>query len=323
MENAKDGVGNKLGFGSHAVHDKFSRSNLNRKAVIFILTIKNLNARINASKNSYRSDEMIQSLDRAMLILSILEQKNTASVTEIAEELSVSKSTVSRLMETLKKHDMVQVDLATKKYRLGFRILYLGEGVKRNINIIATARPFLSKLYDELDESVHLCAFNNDAVYVVDQVQSNKIYNLSATVGMTEPLHSSSVGKCILAFRSPIIVARLLKDYPLTAYTPKTITNSNNLMQHLATIRDQGYAIDDEEITLGVRCIAAPVYNYRGDVNYSLGVSGTTNNIKPSTIDRYVSALLSASRQISFALGYKRNSQTLAAQNLGPYVDLG
>ena len=140
---------------------------------------------------------MIQSLDRAMTILSILEQKNTASVTEIAEELGVNKSTVSRLMETLKKHDMVQADPATKKYGLGFKILYLGEGVKRNINIITIARPFLTKLYDELDESVHLCAFNNDAAYVVDQVQSNKVYNLSATVGMAEPLHSSSVGKCI------------------------------------------------------------------------------------------------------------------------------
>lgn len=168
---------------------------------------------------------MIQSLDRAMTILSILEQKNTASVTEIAEELGVNKSTVSRLMETLKKHDMVQADPATKKYGLGFKILYLGEGVKRNINIITIARPFLTKLYDELDESVHLCAFNNDAAYVVDQVQSNKVYNLSATVGMAEPLHSSSVGKCILAFRPPFAAVRLLKDYPLTAYTPKTITD--------------------------------------------------------------------------------------------------
>ena len=223
---------------------------------------------------------MIQSLDRAMTILSILEQKNTASVTEIAEELGVNKSTVSRLMETLKKHDMVQADPATKKYGLGFKILYLGEGVKRNINIITIARPFLTKLYDELDESVHLCAFNNDAAYVVDQVQSNKVYNLSATVGMAEPLHSSSVGKCILAFRPPFAAVRLLKDYPLTAYTPKTITDKDILMEQLAIIRSQGYAVDDEEIALGVRCIAAPIYDYRGEVNYSLGVSGTTNNIK-------------------------------------------
>lgn len=237
-----------------------------------------------------------------MQILSILEQKGSAGVTEIAAELGVNKSTASRLLDTLKKHDMVQVDPATKKYRLGFRILYLGEGIKRNINVIATARPFLSQLCDELNESVHLCAFNNGTVYVVDQVRSKSVYNLSANVGMAEPLHSSSVGKCILAFKPPAMVEQLLKDYQFTAYTPRTITNLNDLMKHLAVIREQGYAIDNEELTPGVRCIAAPIYNYRGNVNYSLGVSGPTSHIKPSTLDRYVSALLSASNQISVSL---------------------
>ena len=246
---------------------------------------------------------MVQSLDRGMQILSILEQKGSAGVTEIAAELGVNKSTASRLLDTLKKHDMVQVDPATKKYRLGFRILYLGEGIKRNINVIATARPFLSQLCDELNESVHLCAFNNGTVYVVDQVRSKSVYNLSANVGMAEPLHSSSVGKCILAFKPPAMVEQLLKDYQFTAYTPRTITNLNDLMKHLAVIREQGYAIDNEELTPGVRCIAAPIYNYRGNVNYSLGVSVPTSHIKPSTLDRYVSALLSASNQISVSLG--------------------
>lgn len=250
---------------------------------------------------------MVQSLDRGMMILTILEKKGSASVTEIAEDLGVNKSTVSRLMETLKAHDMVQVDAATKKYRLGFRILYLGEGVKRNINVIAIARPFLSQLCEELNESVHLCTFSNDTVYVVDQVRSKQVYNLSANVGMAESLHGSSVGKCILAFKPLSTVERLLKEHPLTAFTPNTTTDINKLMKQLAAIRNQGYAMDDEEITLGVRCIAAPVYNYRGNVNYSLGVSGPTSNITPSTIDRYISALLSISNQISSALGYKYN----------------
>ena len=246
---------------------------------------------------------MVQSLDRGLLILSILEQKGSAGVTEIAEELVVNKSTASRLLDTLKKHEMVQVDPTTKKYRLGFRILYLGEGIKRNINVIATARPFLSKLCEELNESVHLCAFNNGTVYVVDQVRSKCVYNLSANVGMAESLHSSSVGKCILAFKPPAMVAELLKDYEFTVYTPKTITNLSDLMKHLAVIREQGYAIDNEELTLGVRCLAAPIFNYRGSVNYSLGISGPTSHIKPSTLDRYISALLETSKQISISLG--------------------
>ena len=140
---------------------------------------------------------------------------------------------------------------------------------------------------------------------------------------MAEPLHSSSVGKCILAFRPPFAAVRLLKDYPLTAYTPKTITDKDILMEQLAIIRSQGYAVDDEEIALGVRCIAAPIYDYRGEVNYSLGVSGTTNNIKPAAMDRYLSALLSASSQISSALGYKCGRQRPEVQPPVPYGDSG
>lgn len=249
---------------------------------------------------------MVQSLDRAMDILSILEKENSASVTEIAAKLEVNKSTASRLLETLKQHEMVRVDPATKRYLLGFRILHLGEGVKRNINVISIARPFMAKLYDELNESVHLCAFSPDSVYVVDQVQSNKAYNLSASVGMPEPIHCSSVGKCILAYLTPTNVDRLLKDYVFTPYTPKTITDANELKKQLVKIREQGYAVDNEEIALGVRCIAAPVYNYRGNVKYSLGISGTTSNIRPSTIDRYVHALQDACTQISQALGYRQ-----------------
>ena len=91
----------------------------------------------------------------------------------------------------------------------------------------------------------------------------------------------------------------------------------------ISFLRSQDYAVDDEEIALGVRCIAAPIYDYRGVVNYSLCISGTTNNIKPFSMDRYLSALLSASSQISSALGYKHSRQSPEVQPPGPHGDNG
>lgn len=249
---------------------------------------------------------MIQSLDRAMTILEILENRGMATVTEIAAELDVNKSTASRLLETLKAHDMVRLNPASKKYMLGFRILYLSEGVKRNLNIIAIGRPYLLKLYNDLGDSVHLCTFTNDSVYVVDQIQSNKTYSLSANIGMEEPLHCSSVGKCILANSNPNKVDRILKDYDFEVHTANTITNADDLKASFVKIREQGYAMDDEEVALGVRCIAAPIYDYRGNIKYSLGISGTTGSINEQTQTRYVSALTNTCAQISKALGYKR-----------------
>ena len=153
---------------------------------------------------------MIQSLDRAIRILSLIAERNSMGVTELAQKLEVDKSTISRLLETLKYHDLVQIDATTGKYRLGFRILHLGESLKSNLNVIAIARPTIAALSEKLKESVHLCAFNNNCVYVVDQVRSDRVYSLSATIGMIEPFHCSSVGKCILAFKRPETVRALL-----------------------------------------------------------------------------------------------------------------
>ncbi len=249
---------------------------------------------------------MIQSLDRGIQILLILAQKNSRGITELAEELGVDKSTVSRLIETLRNRDMVRIDPDTKKYRLGFRILHLGEALKDNLNVIAIARPMLLSLSAQINESVHFCAYNNNCVYVMDQVRSSKNYALSATVGMIEPLHCSSVGKCILAFRRPETILALLDDYTFTAYTEHTITDKEELLKNLEQIRTLGFALDDEEIALGVRCIAVPVYDYRNSVRYSIGVSGPKTNLNSATIESYVKRMTETTKRLSAAIGSTR-----------------
>lgn len=249
---------------------------------------------------------MVQSLDRGIQILMILAERSSASITELAEALDVDKSTASRLAETLRQRDMVRVDPETKRFRLGFRILHLGEALKDNLNVIAIARPMLLALSAQINESVHFCAYNNKSVYVMDQVRSNKNYALSATVGMIEPLHCSSVGKCILAYRRPDTIRALLEDYPFTKYTEKTIVSKEALLVHLETIRQAGYALDDEEMAPGVLCIAVPVYDYRNSVRYSIGVSGPKGNFNAEMIESYVKRMAETTRKLSAAIGSTR-----------------
>lgn len=249
---------------------------------------------------------MIQSLDRGIRVLLILAEKNSAGVTELAEALSVDKSTASRLVETLRAHDMVRFDPETKKYRLGFRILHLGESLKDNLNVIAIARPMLVELSGKIGESVHFCAFNNNSVYVMDQVRSSRNYALSATVGMIEPLHCSSVGKCILAFRRQETIRALLENYEFTKYTENTITKKQALLENLERIRSLGYALDDEEMALGVRCLAVPVYDYRNSVRYSIGVSGPKENINDASMETYIRRMAETTRRLSAAIGSTR-----------------
>jgi len=249
---------------------------------------------------------LIQSLDRGIQILLLLAERSSAGITELAEALGVDKSTASRLVETLRLRDMVRVDPETKKYRLGFRILHLGEALKDNLNVIAIARPMLLSLSAQINESVHFCAYNNGSVYVMDQVRSSKNYALSATVGMIEPLHCSSVGKCILAFRRPETIRALLEDYSFTSYTEQTITTKDALIKNLEQIRTQGYALDDEEMAEGVRCIAVPVYDYRNSVRYSIGVSGPKASLSAATIEAYVRRMIETTRKLSAAIGSTR-----------------
>ena len=249
---------------------------------------------------------MIQLLDRGIQILLFLAEKSYAGITELAEALGVDKSTASRLVETLRARDMVRLDPETKKYRLGFRILHLGESLKDNLNVISIARPILTELSAQINESVHFCAFNNNLVYVMDQVRSSKNYALSATVGMVEPFHCSSVGKCILAFRRPETIRALLENYEFTKYTEHTITTKEALQENLERIRALGYALDDEEMALGVRCLAVPVYDYRNSVRYSIGVSGPKANITSATMETYIKRMVEATRKLSAAIGSTR-----------------
>lgn len=248
---------------------------------------------------------MIQSLARGMDILSILERKGSASIKELAEELSVDKSTASRLVDTMVHYDMIRLDPNNKKYRLGFRILYLGDGVRRGIDVATVARPHMDRLCEETKESVHLAAVSNGLVYVIDQVRSKREYNLAAHIGMIEAWHCSSVGKCILAYQSPKYMEQTIAENELTGYTENTITSPEKLKEALVLVKQKGFSIDDEERSMGVRCIAAPIFNYSGHVKYSIGISGPTAHITPSNIKDYVLKTVNCSRKISDELGYR------------------
>lgn len=249
---------------------------------------------------------MVRSLARGMDILSILERKGSATVTEIAEEINVDKSTVSRLIMTLKEYDMVRLDPTNKKYRLGLRILYLGDGIRRTIDVASIARPYLHKLCESIGESVHLAAVSNSMLYIIDQIRSKREYTLAANIGMVEPWHCSSVGKCVLAYKPPSYVKQVLDEQELAKHTPRTITDRENLTIELELIRQRGYAIDDEEVVLGVRCVAVPIFNYNGQVNHSIGVSGPKAHMTQTRLEEYIKKMMKYGSQISEELGYGR-----------------
>lgn len=248
---------------------------------------------------------MIQSLNRGIEILFIISERRSLGVTELAKELQINKSTAFRLLETLKIHNLVEQDEITSKYRLGIGILNISNKLVNNFDIIAISKSYLYKLVEITQETAHLCIFSSDKVFTLDQVKSSEIMKVSAAIGKAESLHCSAAGKCLLAYRPEKEINKILDEIELTPFTQNTITSVEILKDQLKKIRVDGYAVDNEELNLGVRCIATPIYNHMGNVINCLGISGPTIRIRNENIQEYIEKVKKISSIISTRLGYR------------------
>ncbi len=248
---------------------------------------------------------MSKSLERGLQSLLFLASKKSVGVTELAEELQVNKSTAYRMLETLRQFNMAEQNKSSLKYKLGPAVLKLSEQLYKNLNIISIARPYMRRLAEEIGESVHLCILSNDRAIVIDQIMTSSRLTVNAKIGNDEPIHSSSVGKCLIAFSSEQTIERILEN-PLEKFTEKTITSKQDFLAELEEVRRTGYAIDDGEISEEIRCIAVPIFNHLNEAVYSMGISGPTSRMTAFKIETVAGTLLAAGNAISTQLGYMK-----------------
>jgi len=245
---------------------------------------------------------MSQSLERGLQALLFLSSRKSIGVTELAEELH--KSTAFRILETLQRYNMAEQNKNTAKYKLGPAILKFSEQLYKNLNIISVAKPYMYKLADEVGESVHLTVLSNDSAVVIEQIMTNSRLQVNARLGNAEPLNSSSVGKCLLAFSPSELTEKILKRMAYPRFTEKTITDENELRKELEKIKKDGYAVDDGEISEEIKCVAAPIFNHTGEVIYSIGISGPYYRMKEDKMKTVITKLMRTSAMISEEMGF-------------------
>ena len=244
---------------------------------------------------------MIQSLRKGIEALLFLASRKSAGVTELAEALEINKSTAFRILDTFLEANMVEKNRETLKYKLGPAILRLSEQYYKNYNIIAEAKPLMERLASEIRESVHLCVSANNSAVIIEQIMSDSRLVVNARIGNSEPLHCSSVGKCLLAFAGDEDREKMLSLITFDMYTDKTIRNREELRAELDRVRALGYAVDDGELSEHIRCVAVPVFDGKGDCRYSLGTSGAASRMTREKIERIIPLLLKTAGGI-FAL---------------------
>ncbi|MEL7564159.1 MAG: IclR family transcriptional regulator [Dehalobacterium sp.] len=253
-----------------------------------------------------KKTNLVQSVDRALSILEILENSSELlGVTEISNRLSLHKSTLFGLLTTLENKGFVFQDSQTGKYGLGLRVLELGQKVIARMDLRNQARPFLKKIMETYGETVHLVIRDNEEVVYIDKVEGPQTIGPISQIGKRNPVHCTGVGKCLLAFLTDEEQDILLSKIQLKCYTQNTITNHEVLKEHFALIRRQGYSIDNEEIEIGLRCVAAPIFDYNGTIIGAISIAGPSARLTDQRIQELIKPVKECALAISQNLGYK------------------
>lgn len=248
---------------------------------------------------------IIQSVDRALSILDLFDEYDKElKLIEITERMGLHKSTVHSLLKTLQKHHYIEQNPENGKYFLGLKLFERGNYVIQSLDLRTAARNELVELSKKTGRTVHLVVQDGKEGIYIDKVESSNATILYSRIGRRVPIHSSGVGKALMAFKDPAEVRKVLDGYEYTKQTKKTITDEATYLQELEAIREQGYAVDNEENEPGVYCVALPIRNHTGQVVAAISSSTTVNQITNAELRKMVESLKVTAAKISEKLGY-------------------
>ncbi|MFI1049610.1 IclR family transcriptional regulator [Streptomyces griseoruber] len=246
------------------------------------------------------------SLRRALSILMYLAEDDGhpqgTSLTDLATGLQMSKSTVLRLVGPLRETRLVDQDPESGHYRLGPQNALLGQLYLERLDIRRTASPLLHQLAQEVREAVHLVSFDPPEIVYIDKVESPQAVRMHSRVGGRQPAYCTATGKAFLAHAADDVLDKVIA-VGMPARTPATITSPEQLHAELARIRERGYAIDDVENELDIRCVAAPAFNHSGAVVTAVSISGPASRVTPDRLAEIGRQVIDTAQALTDRLG--------------------
>lgn len=248
---------------------------------------------------------VIQSASKALTLLKVFSpDRPELSLTEISRCLDLNPSTAFRLIATLQAHAFVEQDPENRKYRLGVACLELGSVFLSQSDIRQQALPILVALRDDCKETVHLARLVGSEIVYLEKLDGLlAIGIMGSRIGRRSPAHCTGLGKAMLAYRPESEIRQRYAESGLRRFTPNTITDLDEFLDELVHIREHGYAIDNEEHELDVKCIAVPLWDHRQDVVGAISIAGPAERISRGIAEQgMVSKVKEAGRAISARL---------------------
>jgi DNA-binding IclR family transcriptional regulator len=227
----------------------------------------------------------IASLEKGIKVLELLADKQELTVTKVAEHLGLNRAGSHRFLATLRELGYVEKS-ADSRYRLTFKILELGMKLANRFEIRQVARPFMQELHAIFNETVNLAYWDGSIVVHLDKIESQELLRIDLAIGSRAPVYCTGLGKSILAFLPEEEREAVLKRVKLVRFTENTITRRAKLNEELAKIRKTGVAFDREEVVVGLRCVASPVFDYTGLPRYAMSIAGPATRMTDDVMRR-------------------------------------
>jgi len=222
-------------------------------------------------------------------------------VRELAKEAGYNKTTTYRLLSTLETLGAVQKNKADK-YILGLKLFELGNLVSIHKSLRYISRVPLEQIAKEINETIHFGVLNDNKVLYLNKAESLQGLKVSTQIGSYQSAYCSAIGKVLLAYLPEDALKNYFEEEPLSSYTVNTITSEKVLRCELEKVREEGYALDMEELELGLICIAIPVFNRQNKIVASISASGPSSRFKTENVSAYLDILLKGSREIEAKL---------------------
>ena len=251
-----------------------------------------------------KQQKTIGSVQRAMDILDLFDRRTQElGVTDIARALDLPKSTIAGLIFTLEQNDYLHQNTVTRKYRLGFKLAERAGVFLDQFDLRRVALPILEELRDSCDESVNLAIRDDGFVTYIERMFGNNMLGMRSEIGKREPIHSTALGKAMLAQLPTADLNEFIAEYHFTPVTPHTVTDASAFALEIQETLTRGFAVDNQENELGGRCVAAPIFDYHGKPVAAISISVPIQRFPDERIDEFGEMVRQAAQKISLQLG--------------------
>ncbi|MBP1992466.1 IclR family transcriptional regulator [Paenibacillus eucommiae] len=245
---------------------------------------------------------LVQSVDRAFQIFKLfIQERKPLGITEVAQALKLHKSVVHRLLATMQSHQLLEQVTETGKYKVGPMAFELGS-VYMNNSLMAEGRRVLPQLAEETGGLAHMGILQQGSVLYLINQEPMKSMRMNAPVGVRKPLSTTALGKALLAWKEEDEVKRLLQEQDIAVSTPHLIPTIEASLEELRKVRETGYAVDNEEMAVGFRCIAAPVRDQTGEVIAAISMGGRI--ALTENLEKIADLVVNCANLVSERLGY-------------------